>query len=186
MKKILYILSLSLSITFCANAQVVNTKFPALEAETIEDKVVRLPEDVRGRITLVGMAYSKKSEKDLTTWMNPVFNTFLKQKMNNSSLFASFSYDIDVYLIPMFTGVNAAAKGIAKRKAAEGLDSRLLPYILFYQGKLKPYKEALDFEKRDIPYFFLLDQQGKVIYATSGAYSDKKMEAIEDAISDLQ
>ncbi|MEQ9443638.1 MAG: hypothetical protein RIG62_31655 [Cyclobacteriaceae bacterium] len=169
-------------------SSVINQPFPAMEAETVDDEVINLPADTKGRITLVGLAYSKKSEKDLTTWMDPVFNTFIKQKINPGSggIFSSFTYDIDVYLIPMFTGVKAAAAGTAKRKAAKGIDQRLLPYILFYKGKLKPYKEALDFEKKDVPYFFLLDQSGKIVYAASGAYSERKMNGIQEVIDELE
>ncbi len=170
------------------NSSVINQPFPEMQAETVDDKVISLPKDTKGRITLVGLAYSKKSEKDLNSWMSPVYNTFLSQKVNPGSggLFASFTYDIDVYLVPMFTGVKAAAAGTAKRKAAKNLDERLLPYILFYKGKLKPYKQALDFEKKDVPYFFLLDQTGKIVYATSGAYSERKMDGIESAIDGLE
>ena len=54
--------------------------------------------------------------------------------------------------------------------------------MLFYKGELKTYKAALDFEKKDIPYFFVLDPDGKIVYATSGKYSSAKMEAIEENI----
>jgi len=79
----------------------------------------------------------------------------------------------------MFTGVNAAATGTAKRKAIKNIDPQLLPYILFYRGELKPYKEALDFEKKDIPYFFVLDADGKIIHATSGKFTTAKMDDVE-------
>ena len=163
-------------------AQVTGKTFPELEAETVNDKVVNLPQDQKGRITLIGMAYSKKSEDDLNSWFEPVYTTFLQAKSKDAGLFAAFTYDVDVYFIPMFTGVNAAASGTAKRKAAKNMDAQLLPYILFYKGSLKPYKDALDFEQKDIPYMFVLDKQGKIIYATSGAYSDAKMDAVEKAI----
>ncbi len=99
-------------------------------------------------------------------------------------MMASFAYDVNVYFVPMFTGVNAAATGTAKKKALKNTDPQLLPYILFYRGELKKYKEALDFEKRDIPYFFVLDKEGKIVYATSGAFSEAKMDALEEAIQD--
>ena len=95
---------------------------------------------------------------------------------------AGFGYDVNVYFVPMFTGVNAAATGTAKKKAAKDIDPQLLPYLLFYKGELKPYKEALDFEKKDIPYFFVLDAAGKIVYATSGKYTDEKMTKIEEVI----
>ena len=164
------------AVTF---GQVVGKTFPDMTAETVDDKKVNLPESVHGKYTLIGLAYSKKSEDELNSWFQPVFGKFI-QKSNG--LFSGFAYDVNVYFIPMFTGVNAAATGTAKRKAAKNIDPQLLPYVLFYKGELKTYKAALDFEKKDIPYFFVLDPQGKIVYATSGKYSEDKMEAIEENI----
>lgn len=160
-------------------AQVVGSIFPAMEAETVEDKKVALPKDVSGKYTLIGMAYSKKSEDELNTWFQPVFEKFIQK---TTGVMADFSYDVNVYFVPMFTGVNAAATGTAKKKALKNIDAKLLPYILFYKGELKKYKEALDFEKRDIPYFFVLDPAGKIVYATSGKYTDTKMDEVEENI----
>lgn len=174
--KITILTFLSFALCYAASAQVVGNKFPELEAETVEDTVVKLPEDATGKYTLLGLAYSKKSEDDLNTWFSPVYNKFIRE---NTGLFSSFSYDVNVYFIPMFTGVNAAATGTAKNKALKKIDPKLLPYILFYKGKLKPYKDALEFDKKDVPYFFVLDKEGKIIYATSGKYTENKMSEIE-------
>ncbi len=163
---------------FCA-AQVVGKAFPVMTAETVDDEKVELPSSVKGKYTLIGLAYSKKSESELNTWFQPVFGKFI-QKTNG--LFSGFSYDVNVYFVPMFTGINAAATGTAKRKAAKNIDPQLLPYVLFYKGEVKSFKEALDFERKDIPYFFVLDPEGKIVYATSGKYSEAKMEAIEENI----
>lgn len=177
MKITFFLISVLLTTTMIAvRAQVVGNQFPNLEAETVEDSVVTIPNDTEGKYTLLGLAYSKKSEDDLNTWFSPVYNKFIRE---NTGLFSSFGYDVNVYFIPMFTGINAAATGTAKRKAAKNIDEKLLPYILFYKGKLKPYKDALEFEKKDVPYFFVLDKNGKIIYATSGKFSDKKMSEIE-------
>lgn len=164
---------------FMVSAQVVGKVFPSMTAETVEDKKIDLPANASGKYTLIGLAYSKKSEDELNSWFQPVFAKFI-QKSNG--LFSGFSYDVNVYFVPMFTGVNAAATGTAKRKAMKNIDPQLLPYVLFYKGELKTYKNALDFEKKDIPYFFVLDPQGKIVYATSGKYSEGKMEAIEENI----
>lgn len=162
-----------------SQAQVIGSVFPAMEAETVEDVKVNLPADTKGKFTLVGLAYSKKSEDELNSWFSPVFQKFIQK---TSGLMSGFGYDVNVYFIPMFTGVNAAATGTAKKKAAKSIDPQLHPYILFYKGELKKYKEALDFEKKDIPYFFVLDPDGKIIFATSGAYTEDKMDAVEEVI----
>jgi len=160
-------------------AQVIGTSFPEMVAETVDDKKVTLPLDVRGKYALIGLAYSKKSEDELNSWFSPIFNKFIRKP---EGMMAGMGYDMNVYFVPMFTGVNAAATGTAKKKALKNTDPQLLPYILFYKGELKKYKEALDFERRDIPYFFILDPQGKIIYTTSGAYSEAKMDALEEVI----
>jgi hypothetical protein len=172
-------LMFGLALSLTSFAQVVGKMFPGMEAETVEDKKVKLPEATKGKYTLLGLAYSKKSEDELNGWFNPVFAKFI-QKTNG--LMAGMGYDVNVYFIPMFTGVNAAATGTAKKKAIKNVDPQLLPYILFYKGELKTYKEALDFEKKDIPYFFVLDPDGKIIYATSGKYSVDKLDKVEEVI----
>lgn len=179
MNRIIFCILLFLVFHTTVQAQVVGKIFPAMEAETVEDKKVKLPDDTRGKYTLLGLAYSKKSEDELNSWFQPVFQKFIQK---NKGLFEGFGYDVNVYFIPMFTGVNAAATGTAKRKAVKNVDPQLLPYILFYKGELKTYKKALDFEKKDIPYFFVLDKEGKIVYATSGKYSTKKMDEVEEAL----
>ncbi len=163
------------------HAQVIGKFFPSMEAETVEDKKVMLPADTKGKYTLLGLAYSKKSEDDLNGWFSPVYNKFVRK---TKGMLEGMGYDVNVYFVPMFTGVNAAATGTAKKKALKNIDPILLPYILFYKGELKPYKEALDFEKRDIPYFFVLDPEGKIVFATSGAFTEDKLDQVEESIED--
>ncbi len=148
-------------------------------AETVDDRKVNLPQDIKGKYTLLGLAYSKKSEDDLNTWFSPIYSKFIQKP---TGMMVGLGYDVNIYFVPMFTGINAAATGTAKRKALKNTDPKLLPYILFYKGELKKYKDALDFERKDIPYFFVLDADGKIVFATDGAYSDDKMESIESVI----
>jgi len=162
-------------------AQVIGKTFPNMVAETVEDSVkkVNLPASTKGKYTLLGLAYSKKSEEELNSWFTPVFEKFVQK---TTGLMAGMGYDVNVYFIPMFTGINTAATGTAKKHAAKNIDPQLLPYVLFYKGELKPYKDALDFQHKDVPYFFVLDPEGKIIYATSGKYTDDKMDEIESVI----
>lgn len=161
-------------------AQVTGKTFPDMVTETADDKKVLLPGDVKGKFTLLGLAFSKKSEDELRTWFQPIFEKFVQKP---EGLMAGMGYDVNVFFVPMFTGINAAAEGTAKRKAMKNLDPQLLPYILFYKGELKTYKEALEFDRKDLPYFFVLDTEGKIVYTTSGAFSNDKLSSIEDVIN---
>lgn len=153
--------------------------FPTVKGETLEGKVVSIPEDTKGKYTLIGMAYSQKSEDELKTWFQPAFSAFIDK--SKPSLFEE-KYDVNLYFIPMFTGLNKAAAATAKKKALEGVDKRLHSYILFYKGELEKYKKELGLNQKDIPYFFVLDKAGKIIYYTEGNYSEEKMEAIEEKL----
>lgn len=177
------LLCIALFIGFPAEAQVIGTVFPEMNTSTADGKVVDLPKDTKGKFTLLGLAFSKKSEDDLNTWMEPVFWKFIdKPEGKMDQLFGNQQYDVNAFFVPMFTGVKTAATKTAKKQALKKMDPRLIPSILFYRGKLKPYKEALDFKKKDIPYFFVLDESGKIIYATSGRFTDEKMAKVEELV----
>jgi hypothetical protein len=152
-------------------------QFPQIIGETLTDKPVNIPSDTKGKFTLIGMAYSRDAEEDLKTWLNPVYNKFIAKT-------GMFDMDIDVnlYFIPMFTGVNIPIAEKAKKKLKEDTDKEFYPHVLFYKGELKTYKKELDFENKDTGYFFVLDKDGKIVHATSGRFSSKKMDAVEQIL----
>ena len=166
-------------VPITAFSQVIGNTFPTMTAETVNDEEITVPDDTKGKYTLLGLAYSKKSEDDLNGWFSPVYYKFVHEP-ENPGLFDAFRYDVNVYFIPMFTGVKASAQGIAKKKALKNVDPKLFPHMLFYKGELKKYKQALDFEKKDIPYFFVLNEEGQIVYATSGKFTEDKLDEIEE------
>ncbi len=184
-KRVIQFLAIMALFSFQSYAQVVGSQFPSMNTSTADGKVVDLPKDTQGKYTLLGLAFSKKSEDDLNSWMEPVFWKFIdKPEGKIDQLFGNYQYDVNAYFVPMFTGIKTAATGTAKKQALKKMDSRLIPSILFYKGNLKPYKDALDFQQKDIPYFFVLDKKGKIVYATSGSYSDEKMAKVEEIVGE--
>ena len=153
--------------------------FPEMETESLNNEFYSIPNDLE-KYTIIGLAYSKKSEKNLNSWYSPTWNQFI-YKPETPSLFAG-NYDVDVYFIPMFTGAKRPAYKTAMKKVKDGVDSRLHPHVLFYKGELKAYKKALGFKGKDVPYFFVLDPKGKIVYRTSGVYTERKMQEIVDAV----
>ncbi len=170
----------------CLFAQMTGNQFPDMSTSTANGKTVNLPVDTKDKYTLLGLAFSKKSEDNLNTWMEPVFWKFINKSDGKiDQLFGNHSaYDVNVYFVPMFTGIKTAATNTAKKQALKKMDPRLIPSILFYKGSMKPYKDALDFQQKDIPYFFVLDKSGKIVYATSGRYSDEKMARVEEIVGE--
>lgn len=180
MKKII-ILTISLCIlsSIACDAQVGN-QFPSMEAETLTNEFVDLPQDIGGKYSLIGLAYSKKAEDYLKGWFEPVYNQFIYKNPNPGPF--DFSFDVNTYFVPMFTGAKRPAYKKVMDKLKKTIDKRLQPNILFYKGTLKEYKEALNFDGKDDPYFYVLDPEGKIVYATTGRYTQRKMQEITDAV----
>lgn len=151
-------------------------KFPPMKGESLTNEFVDIPEDLKGKYALIGLAYSKKSENYLKTWFEPIYNQFI-YKSENPGLF-DFNFDINLYFVPMITGAKRPAyKGVMK-KIKKTIDKRLLPHVLFYKGELGTYKKQLNFKGKDVPYFFVLDPEGKIVYYTFGKYTDAKMQEV--------
>ena len=152
--------------------------FPNIVGESLENKMIELPLASKGKYCLVGMASSQKAEADLQSWMQPIYDLFLSQ-----NTFVPIDYNLDIFFIPMFTGANQAAYNMVMKKTKEEIDSELAPHILFYKGDLTMYKEKLNLNEDAVPYFFVLNENGKIIHTFSGAYTAKKLDKMEEIIS---
>ncbi|MEO5641853.1 MAG: hypothetical protein ABIQ40_11970 [Bacteroidia bacterium] len=155
----------------------VGTPFPDLKAETLDNKTVNIPADTKGKSTIISLAYSDEAEKDLQTWYEPMYDKFIAK-----TELMSDAYDINLYFVPMFTGTKEAAAAGAKKQMKETIQSDIQPHIVVYKGAVEIYKEKLNMDDKKKPYIFVLDKDGKIIYSTSGAYTEDKMDEIEDNI----
>lgn len=177
MRKI--ILAFFIGATLHAYAQI-GDSFPSMETESLTNEFVMLPGELTDKFSIIGLAYSKASEDDLKTWFEPAYNQFI-YKPEKPSIF-DFSYDVYCYFVPMFTGAKRPAYQKVMNKLQKTIDKRLLPHVLFYKGSIKEYKESLGFKGRDVPYFFVLNPEGKIVYATSGKYTKTKMQEVVEAV----
>ena len=186
-KTVLILLVAIVAFAFKPYQGVVGKMFPAMTCENYNGKQILLPDVAKGKITLIGMAFSNAAEKDLKTWIDPLYNTFIpseKQKEEDNPFdISSINYDVNLYFVPMFTKANQLMSKGAKDKIKKESNPALYPYLLFYEGD-KTYKEELDFEQKDVPYFFVIDKTGKIKYATSGSFDEKKLDEIIDAVSE--
>lgn len=151
--------------------------FPDLEGETLDGKTIVVPADTKNKLTIVGMAYSKKAEDALKSWYTPMYDKFiLKRGMFDDQ------YDVNFFFIPMYTGTKKMAYEISMNKMRESNRKDLYPYLLFYKGEMDAYLEVLNMEEKNLPYLFVIDQEGKVVYYAKGLFTDKKMEDLEEVL----
>jgi hypothetical protein len=172
-----YLLTLLIifSFSFFSHAQ---KAFPDIEGKCLNEKMMSIPNDTKGKMTLVGIAFSKKSEEDLRTWFRPTYSTFINPP--KSSLIPVDDYDVNLIFIPMLKGLAKGASGKIFSEMQEGIDKEFHPHVMLFDGNFIPYKNELNFGEKDLPYFFVLDAEGKILYETSGAYTEEKFEEITD------
>ena len=155
--------------------------FPQMNGELISGKSLSIPNDLNGKFSVISLAYSKKAEEDLATWQEPLYNKFMKEP-EQGGMFSFDAYDINLIFVPMFTGIKQKTEGAAKKKLKAEMDKEYHDHVMVFKGKLNDYQDKLGLTDKTKPYFFVLNEAGKIVYQTSGAYSQDKMDDIEDKI----
>lgn len=168
---------LSCSVTLFAQ---VGEVFPPLSGELLNGESVQLPYLEAEKPTVIGLAYSKKAEEALKTWYTPMYDTFVLQRGIFDHLYASH-----FYMVPMFTGVKQAAYEKALKEMRKSNRKDLFPHILFYKGSIDLFVSVLKMDDKKEPYLFVIDQSGKVVYATKGVFTERKKEALETVLEGL-
>ena len=152
---------------------------PDITGVTIEDKSMTFPRDLSGKYSLLCFASSAKAQPDLETWLDPVYQKFIAKTGMMDDM-----YDVNIYFVPILTGTNVTFATSIKNKFKEAAQDDLKSHVLFCKEDGKDIIAKLEMKDRDIPYLVLLDKQGKIIYRTSGKYTDEKFDKIDELIED--
>lgn len=150
--------------------------FPAVNGATLDDKAAALPFR-NGKFSIIAIAFNRGAEDDLKKWLNPLYDNFMKkEKVGNFDM--AELYDVNFVFVPMISGFKKIAQDF---KA--GTDKQFWPYIMDTEKTdVKELQKQLGVEDNKIPYFFVLNKEGKVVEVQSGKFSDSKMEKLQDAI----
>ncbi len=176
MKNIILILSSLITLSVFAQK---GSTFPILSAANLNEVEVNIPEDLKGKYSIVGVAFSEDAQEDLYSWGQPIYTMFLDEDGLNSMV-----YDVNVQLVLLFTGINKAAYNKAEKMIKDGTTEEFRDKILLYKGEMGNLREDLSMDDRKTPYIFVLDKNSKIIYSTSGRYTRKKMDEIGDLVED--
>ena len=179
MKKIYYS-TLFATLIFVSISMISDKSFPTISCTDLHDNPIELPTAIKGKMSIVLLAASKKPEDDLQSWMLPIYNQFIAEQSN--SMFATETYDVNVYFIPVFSGVAKAAANTIKKKLLDGLDPSLQSHVLVYKGSANKLFEDLNLDKKELA-ILVLDEEGKMVKKITGSFSDDKMEEIEAVLS---
>ena len=164
MKKTAFALIFSLSLAF-AHAQT----FPPLSGMTLEDKKISIPQQTQGKYTMIVLTYSAKASEQIAPWFDGLYEYFMMDP----------DYDMNLYVVPMISGAKSLIAGKIEKNLKKGIQAGYQKHFVLYQGDIDDYKKTLRMDNKDVPYMFLLDKSGKIVYQTAGNYSDAQLDRIE-------
>jgi hypothetical protein len=152
-------------------------EMPEIDGETVDNASVKIPSDLRGKYSLLCFASSMKAQSDLESWLDPVYQKFIAKTGLMDDL-----YDVNVFFIPVLTGTNITFAATMRKKFRENAQEDLKPHVLFCNNQGSKILSALNIEKSEAPHLYLLDKEGRVLYKTSGKYTEEKFDQIDDLI----
>lgn len=183
MKKLLLLVFIT-GVSIASSAQE-GEIYPSMSGDNLLEKQVSLP--ARGEVSLVALAYSPKSEEYLKAWRKPLFDLFIQAP--GTDLFSFEPYNANLKFVVLLTGVKKVGTGKVKSQLEENVEAHWKEHIVVVKGKSLEDYSVLDLgntkNERIKPYFFLMDKNGKIVYATSGAYTSQKQKEIEEKLQEL-
>ena len=155
-------------------------EFPYVMGMTLEDQSLIIPSDTKGKVTLIALAYSAKSDKYLKDWLEPIYRNFINPPA--STFMPSIPYDVNIHFIALLKGIAKTAKGKVESNLNKNMDPAYHKHVLISTDDFKPLKDALNLGRKDNHYFYVLDRDGKILYNTEGVYTKYKMQEIVDQV----
>jgi len=134
----------------------IGTKFAQISSETLAGTTIVLPDDARGKITLITIAFKHGTQEQLDSWLTPFSEAFGTR--------SGFTF----YEIPMLT---ADVKPFAFRIDAgmrSGIPEEKHKNVMTYYGDYTEYKRLLHIDDDTLGYAFLLDQEGIIRWHGEG------------------
>ena len=176
MKRLTIIMGIVLG-ALAVNAQKGQT-FPPIVGKTLNEKAMSMPIK-NGKITIVAIAFHRGAEDELKKWLNPLYYTFIKKPKGSTKMDMSEVYDVNFVFIPMISGFKMISDDF---KAST--DKEFWPYIMDTEKTdIKAMQKQLGIKDNKIPYFFVLDKDGKILETQNGDYSEAKEDVLEEAVS---
>lgn len=153
--------------------------FPTINGITLDEKQITIPLK-NGKETIVAIAFHRGAEEELKKWLNPLYYTFIKKSKGSNKLDMAEIYDVNFVFIPMISGFKKVAEDFKK-----GTDKEFWPYIMDTEKTdIKALQKELGVDDNKIPYFFVLDKNGKIIEVQSGKFKEEKVEKLEEILGE--
>lgn len=181
MKNILFLFFVILSFNLLSAQEnttmtdkTIGMEFPELKAETLSGIAMKYPDDVKGKVTLILMAFKRETQQKIDSWLGP----FSKAFENDTT--------VQFFEIPMLAGAWKLMSPIIDGGMRSGIPKQKHGNVTTFYGNVNKYCELLSIEDKSDGYVFLLDKNGVIQWRSNGFATDEKLKELFDNIQSLK
>ncbi len=145
--------------------------FPTLKASSLAEHEFDLPSGFEGERNLVLIAFERKQQSDLDTW--------LKEMKRFEELDPQFHY----YEMPTIERPNAFMRWFIDTGMRRGIsDHKARASTITLYVEKKPFCDALAITNQNQVHAFLVNREGKVLWKSEGRFDESKAASLRNAL----
>lgn len=142
--------------------------FPEVLGTNLEGDDVMLPDELKGEYNLVVIAFERKQQEDINTWIDATKG------------FYDLYEDFEFYELPVIKAMNFFMRFNINNGMRYGIpdkDQRLRTVTMYINKE--SFKAALNIPNEDSIQALLLDASGKILWREAGIASEDKIESLK-------
>jgi len=147
--------------------------FPPIEAETLSGEVFNAPDPEKKTAMVLFIAFRRKVQEEIDAWFAAVGNEIRK------------TGSIQAYEVPMLSGGWKMMSGIIDGGMRSGIPADQHGNVATYYGRLSDYRELLHMKNPGSCYVFIVDKEGIIRFAASGAPKDELASGFIEVLGSL-
>lgn len=158
---VFYLAALVLATAILARAQSALMPLPRMEGETLSGKAIVLPDDIHGKIALLGIGFSKKGGQSTRPWEQRFKKDFGKDER------------YAVYPVAVLEDAPRFIRGMIVGGMRRGIPAQEQDrFVTLFHGEAN-LKRFVAYSAADEPYLLLLDAKGEVQWRGHGFFREE-------------
>lgn len=149
-------------------------EIPVTKGQTFADKEVSLPSDVRGKVTILVIGFSKSSKVQTGEWGKHVAEEFGQDG------------GVTYYQMPVLESVPRMMRGMVTRSIRNGTAPEMKEHMLPVFEKEEEWKTLVKFSGANDAYVVVLDREGKLAWSGSGKWTEERFATLRTAMAKLK
>jgi hypothetical protein len=174
--KLLSLLILSFAITSCTRSvstpsNINNSQFPSVKGNSLSNQAVSIPENYRGKVTLILVGYTQRAQFDIDRWILGALQADVKA---------------DIVEVPTIAGMMPQmVQGFIDNGMRSGIPKSDWGSVVTVYEDAPKIIEALGNERSQSAYAVLLNRDGKIVWSSNIGYSATQILELKKVVDSL-